>query len=375
MTATNQPRSAPGRPGFTLIELLMVILIIGILAGIVMGALHAAQQSGRADQTRGTISKIHQQLMLAWEQQRTRRVPAYPVGPELASPAGSRSFAARQLLARWDLLRAEFPDRYEDIYDVYAPLTYGGTADQPYIQQTIFASPLRQAYERAITRVTGTPMTLPPLSIRRENASAECLYLIATYGLQSETEFKIFAFEVGDTDGDGMREFIDGWGRPIQFLRWAPGYVPQYGLMRYGAVTDLQTAQGTYSNGIFRPARRDSFDPLGVSLPGAGGLAPPPPFPSGQAPPTFGYELVPLIYSAGLDAEYGLFVPPVPESGTAAEQLLRRRNPYSAYPDPSSGGNHLRGTPLGGRFNVSAVGSIEGGGHLDNITNHQLGAR
>ncbi|MBI1900585.1 MAG: type II secretion system protein [Planctomycetia bacterium] len=326
MTATNKPRIAPGRGGFTLIELLMVILIIGILASIVMGALHAAQQSGRAAQTRTTISKIHQQLMLQWEAQRTRRVPTYALPSDNA-----RTFAARQLQVRRDLMRADFPDRYEDIFD--APIYPGiPPADAANIQNHVRNSALRQSYERAIARVgTATPA----------NASAECLYLIATYGLNSETEFKVFSFEVGDTDQDGMREFIDGWGRPIQFLRWAPGFIP-----RLGAVTDLQNDNGTSSQGVFRPERRDSFDPLGVN-----------PVPPGS-PPRFGYDLTPLIYSAGLDSEYGLFVPP---AGT----LAQRRNPYSAY------GPMQAGQPL-----LGATGaSVEGGGHQDNITNHQLGVR
>ena len=29
--------------------------------------------------------------------------------------------------------------------------------------------------------------------------------------------------EIGDTDQNGLPEFLDGWGRPIRFLRWAPG--------------------------------------------------------------------------------------------------------------------------------------------------------
>ena len=32
---------------------------------------------------------------------------------------------------------------------------------------------------------------------------------------------------IGDTDGDGAPEFLDGWGHPINFLRWAPGFDSQ----------------------------------------------------------------------------------------------------------------------------------------------------
>ena len=30
--------------------------------------------------------------------------------------------------------------------------------------------------------------------------------------------------EIGDTDHNGYPEFLDGWGKPIFFLRWAPGF-------------------------------------------------------------------------------------------------------------------------------------------------------
>ena len=30
--------------------------------------------------------------------------------------------------------------------------------------------------------------------------------------------------EIKDLDGDHWPVFIDGWGNPIMFLRWAPGF-------------------------------------------------------------------------------------------------------------------------------------------------------
>ena len=30
--------------------------------------------------------------------------------------------------------------------------------------------------------------------------------------------------EIADLDGDGWPVFVDGWGNPIMFLRWAPGF-------------------------------------------------------------------------------------------------------------------------------------------------------
>ena len=55
-------------------------------------------------------------------------------------------------------------------------------------------------------------------------APAECLYLIVTLAGGEDARTQFSADEVGDTDGNGLYEFIDGWGRPIYFLRWAPGF-------------------------------------------------------------------------------------------------------------------------------------------------------
>lgn len=54
--------------------------------------------------------------------------------------------------------------------------------------------------------------------------SAEFLYFILTnsdiYGVPPVGEDAFSATEVGDTDGDGLREFVDAWGRPLRFYRW-----------------------------------------------------------------------------------------------------------------------------------------------------------
>ena len=36
--------------------------------------------------------------------------------------------------------------------------------------------------------------------------------------------------EIADLDGDGWPVFVDGWGNPIMFLRWAPGFSSGVGL-------------------------------------------------------------------------------------------------------------------------------------------------
>jgi prepilin-type N-terminal cleavage/methylation domain-containing protein len=43
---------------FTLVELMVVLVILGILTGLVVGALRGAQQDTLASKTRATIAKI-----------------------------------------------------------------------------------------------------------------------------------------------------------------------------------------------------------------------------------------------------------------------------------------------------------------------------
>jgi len=75
--------------------------------------------------------------------------------------------------------------------------------------------------------------------------------------------------EFGDKDNNGAREFIDGWGNPIRFLRWAPAFISRY-QPDPGAAADTRT--------------HDSFDPRGRD-------------------PLARTTLFPLIFSTGADAE------------------------------------------------------------------------
>ncbi len=51
--------------------------------------------------------------------------------------------------------------------------------------------------------------------------------------------------EVADTDGDGLLEFIDAWGEPLQFFRW-----PVYFTTEAGTASTLQRGSEIYRNRI-----------------------------------------------------------------------------------------------------------------------------
>jgi hypothetical protein len=74
---------------------------------------------------------------------------------------------------------------------------------------------------------TGAPNLAEHVWLREQQvSSAELLHMIVTRGPAADAEI-ISHFrddEVTDIDGDGLLEFADGWGRPIEFLRWPVGY-------------------------------------------------------------------------------------------------------------------------------------------------------
>jgi prepilin-type N-terminal cleavage/methylation domain-containing protein len=228
-----------GRRAFTLVELLITMLIIAILAAIFLGALSGAEQSARVARTQSLINKLNNMVMARWETYRTVRLPialdAKAVGGQNALFDASndmarfrQNVARRRMFALRELVRLEMPDCYDDL-------------DPERFQQSVLIrpedeSPVRtavwHAYQRRIksakgarTRTKDMPLTKFLDEAGATHESAECLYLIVTTNIDSSevSSEHITPQDWGDTDQDGMPEFLDAWGKPIEFLRWAPG--------------------------------------------------------------------------------------------------------------------------------------------------------
>ncbi len=333
------PRAAD-RAAFTLLELLVVMVIIAILSSMVLAGLYSANEAAKHAKTKATIAKIHGQLAQHWASYETRRLPISIMPGE--SP---QAFEARRLLALWMLQRVELPDSYEDIQ--FSPALFHpslGALDNNALQMVYRAH-------------APSPFT--------ENVSARCLYLIITLGMNDNDEVRFLDSEVGDTDQDGRPDvFVDAWGRPIRFIRWAPGYVPRLTTDFLRADTDFQRDDPP---GSAPPLsfQADPFDrrglcregtsaPASFQFPPPGGnysLRPPP----GNTTNRYGFKLMPLVVSAGPDGELGIFGIQPGDYDVSVSW-----HPYAwHYSQP-------RGTPIVG---------LEGGGHADNITNHRLGTR
>jgi prepilin-type N-terminal cleavage/methylation domain-containing protein len=257
------------RGGFTLIELLVVISIIALMATAALFAMWGVMEEAKADRTRRQIERIDQAIQQRWDNYLTRSIP-------LNLPATTTPYLAaviRQKAIR-DLMRTEMPDRITDVVD--DPVGLVGTLKLP-------VGALQRGYRRRCLLALGSKPNNPSQpNYAKWSASyeeSECLYLILS-SMNEEGTNAVLDFmppsEIGDIDKDGMPEILDAWGRPIIFIRWAPGFY-----------SDRQS-----QNGMVDP---DPFDPLKVD-------------------PRFGdtdttndpFLLFPLIMSAGSDGAFDI---------------------------------------------------------------------
>lgn len=331
------------RTGFTLIELLITITIIGLLSAVVLGALQAARETAKAAKTKATITKLHYVIMARYDSYRTRRVPVnvrqyvashsadfYPGG----SWSYSQAYAHARLMHLRDLIRMEMPDRGSDLGGISVPPGGDDLTAVPSITERYY-----RLFGRRDAAAEVAALDVP---------SAEYLYMIVMAIPEAAEQFS--NTEIGDRDGDGLPEFIDGWGHPIKILRWPVGFLPDNTttpngfLVEHGAITDLQDVDTP-----------DPFDPTRV----AGG-----------------YATFPLIYSAGPDGEYDI------NTGYLADKTDPTGYGYSLDAngnlDPylPDGDGYLIGQPL--RRDSDGTPEVPDSArlrHYDNIHNHMLEVR
>ena len=197
---------------FTLVELMLVISIIGILAGLSITVTRQVYHDARVTKTKSTITKIDRILLEMYADYENRRVTSPNFGS--TNIAQSQVTQAARLWFLRDMIRMEMPTNIVEATSgpvrfkfKYGPgvgdITPSGTN-----WVSVGDSPLQRLYAAALSTCNGN------------YESAKCLYLVVMYG---NPEFRE-AFKDNEiaTDDDGLSYFVDGWGNPIYFLRWAP---------------------------------------------------------------------------------------------------------------------------------------------------------
>lgn len=262
-------RSTLPRAAFSLVEILIVLAIMGILAGlafVLLGqtgqvAREAATKSGvlaissaLEDRIRG-FENITQQMALADPdrpankelREYRKRVEQFASHYTAATPPNSppsvvidwgtpnSRVAATEFFIKKNLFLSAFPQREEDLWgfdgvqDDYAALPSSNgiqsVDDSPVlVRMWDFAN--SQWYSDSWKARDLAARALSPTDVIDDDRaeSSELLYLSLfegdVFGLPPADLDGIDQSLIGDTDNDDNLEFLDGWGRPLQFYNF-----------------------------------------------------------------------------------------------------------------------------------------------------------
>lgn len=374
------------RRAFTLMELMVVITIIGILSSMSMLVITGVQRSSRASQTEAMIQRLDAAISDHYESYTYRRIDV-PRNLNV-SPVEIAKIRRHFLL---DTMRMEMPGNWYEALRPQAGYPSGNFYNRPNSDVTAPDSALRRTYqlyfEQAVKNVKDdqgftfqfdgdgflTQACLDELAqdedineiLSGDSAPAKLLYLIVM-NVNPETRELFSNRGVSTSPKDGLPYFVDGWDRPIYFLRWAPGFSGsqrQPDMWKWTGTKANQSDNAGYWVQNFSPDNFDAFttpannDYRGQTFQMVREQYPDPLDPIGMrgytenrstSPPVLeaypGWTLFPLIYSAGPDGNFNIAIP----ASASGSVVL----------DPFAGGY---GAPFG-----------SGGGHADNIHNHTL---
>ena len=311
-----------------MMELLVVVTMISILAAMLFGALSAARNASAEYRTRATIAKLHTIIMERWESYQTRRVPIKTVdtsGNPLTPPVAAEA----RLVAIRQLMRLEMPDCLSDLKtEATDPNTLTDITDSNvrYCLQAFNPNFAVKGAPPAVWSLYNQRYLANSSKLTTARESAKCLYLVVSVGSPEAME-QFDTTEIGIDPDDGSPYFVDAWGTPILWLRYAPGCSLRTDLdAKFSGFSQIQSGDPVGDH--------DPFDIRNVD--------------SGA------YRLTPLIYSCGADRQPGITV------GPDDKPYTYQGNPYATY--LVKGVATLMGAKLDSSLN-------------DNITNHQLGTR
>jgi prepilin-type N-terminal cleavage/methylation domain-containing protein len=380
MNSDRKPFLLPRRAGFTLIELMVTMAIMATLTAAMAYVMAGAQEAAQIAKTRTLIARLHTLVMQKYESYRNRRLPITMPG-EVIDPTSGKTIPtplAVSQTVRCDvirqLMRMEMPERWTDLDDpapvpvadghFNPPLKYKDVANPTQFAFVYMAPPsVLQAYRGqagAIPR-SNSPIVYTPGAADSLFEGAKCLYLLVTMGLDEQDVMENFSEgDIADFDHSGHKVFLDAWGKPIGFLRWAPAFISPLQPLIVPPQRDIRMADQTDPTGVYgTPGNKNPHKQTTFSL-------------------------YPLIYSAGPDG----YIDMISKSKAIFHysQTQPLNDPFVSLTDTAN-------FPVGG-IGAAAIFDDQGNyqpfdsgsttyssaagrslGNTDNIHNHTIGAR
>ena len=273
----NQTRFSARRQAFTLVELLVVCAIILVLAMLTLAAVNMVAHSTKVTKTRATILKLDtamQQIFETYEHKFARikgRVQdQFPDENEEYQQKLTAHFIR-------DLMRMEMPQSWAE---VRGPINIEGVE---HFGQTPLWEYYRQEYENARSQ-GGVP-------------TRSALFFLIIQNLNPEALEAFHSSEVVRND-TGMLEFIDAWGNPIQFLRWAPALTDSDLQQNVVRLVGYMPVDRATNRTWWRSENQDLLDAKSTATNNHPDL-------TDEREDTIGWFLYPLIYSVGPDGDIG----------------------------------------------------------------------
>ncbi len=328
----NSSKAPLSLAAFTLVEVLVVMIIIGLMSAMVLTATSGVNRSAREARTRSIVAAVDRVIQEKYESLRYRPLPVEipslftdptivrddtEIGYEVLADEAAR---VRLIMLR-DLMRMELPDHFADITQAPATIqaacskiavrNVGGTptvvglrADLNERRSFPVSWPTGVSASRLamLNRIMPPPLTSITPSL--DHQSSECLYMImsTTFIAGSPAIDAIPTSNIGDTDGDGFPEILDGWGRPLGFVRWPVGYQDSQ-VVDYAVADDFDLYTSDFAYGIpVASSFSASSTRLAVNISAGTSVNP--------------WSLRPLVLSAGEDGEFGVALNPMDASGT-----------------------------------------------------------